>query len=141
MGDPVSWFLIRSGWQVVSSDGRELGRVDEVAGDEGVDIFDGLAVAASALGKPRYVPAEQVGMIEQGVVHLTITQAEYEGLGEYLEPATNVSIEPDDHRGIGEHLGAGLHEIESKIEPPEKHAHPINLWRRLWLYFRRGRLD
>lgn len=138
MGDPVSWFLIRSGWDVTSSDGQRVGRVDEVAGDDTQDIFDGLAVAASALGKPRYVPAEQVGMIEEGIVHLTMSQSEFEQLGEYLEPATSVMIQPDDHGGIGAKLGAGLHRLESKIEPPQKHEHSINVWRRLWLYFRRG---
>ena len=39
--DPVSWLLIRRGWQVVSSDGAEVGNVDEVVGDDEHDIFDG----------------------------------------------------------------------------------------------------
>jgi hypothetical protein len=138
VADPVSWFLIRSGWRVVSSDGTDVGRVDEVAGDDTQDIFDGLAVASSALSKPRYVPAEQVGTIEEGTVHLTITSAEFGQLGDYLEPATNIQIEPDDSHGLGEKLGAGLHRVESKIEPPQRHAHEINPLRRLWLYFRRG---
>ena len=54
MADPVSWLMIRPGWKVYSSDGTEVGAVDEVAGDESQDIFDGLAVATSALGKPIY---------------------------------------------------------------------------------------
>jgi hypothetical protein len=132
MSDPVSWLLIRSGWKVVSSDGREVGRVDEVAGDQSHDIFDGLAVATSALGKPRYVPAEQVGAIEEGIVHLTLSSAECERLSEYLEPATNVQIEPDDRRGFGEAVGAELRGLESRfVEPPERHAHSVNIWRRL----------
>jgi hypothetical protein len=139
VGDPVSWFLIRSGWRVVSSDGSDVGRVDEVAGDENHDIFDGLAVATSALSKPRYVPAEQVGLIEEGTVHLTLSTADFGQLGDYLEPATNVMIEPDDRRGLGEKLGAGLRRAESAIEPPQRQAHELNVWRRLWLYLRRGR--
>src|SRR5574340_971113 len=101
-GDPVSWLLIQPGWKVVAADGTEVGRVDEVAGDDTRDIFDGLAVATSALGKPRYVPSEIVGSITDGVVRLTVSTAEAAGLSEYLEPATSAELEPDDHRGLGE---------------------------------------
>jgi hypothetical protein len=133
MADPVSWFLIRSGWKVVSADGREVGRVDEVTGDEDSDIFDGLAVATSALGRPRYVPAEQVGRIEDGVIHLTLTEDEVKGLGEYLEPATSAEIEPGGGRLAGELRG-----LESRfVDPPETRAHRMNIWRRLAFALRR----
>jgi hypothetical protein len=86
MADPVSWFLIRPGWKVVAADGAEVGRVDEVAGDEDSDIFDGLAVATSVLGKPRYVPAEQIASIEEGTIRLSLTSDQAAQLGQYLEP-------------------------------------------------------
>jgi hypothetical protein len=127
MGDPVSWFLIRRGWKVVGSDGADVGTVEEVAGDEDHDIFDGLAVATSALGAPRYVPSEQVGRIEEGVVMLSLTGEEAKRLGDYLEPATNAQIEP----GGGRVAGA-LRGLESRfVDPPERRAHPVNVWRRL----------
>ncbi len=85
MADPVSWLLIRPGWKVVAADGAEIGQVDEVTGDEDADIFDGLAVATSLLGKARYVPAERVGRIEEGVVHLDLSEDEVKTLGEYDE--------------------------------------------------------
>jgi hypothetical protein len=133
VADPVSWFLIRSGWTVVSADGQEIGRVDEVAGDENHDIFDGLAVATSMLGKPRYVPAEQVGTIEEGTVHLTLTRDQCEQLREYLEPATNAEVEPG-----GGKVSGGLRELESRlVDPPQTHEHPVNVWRRLWFAVRR----
>jgi hypothetical protein len=133
MADPVSWLLIRSGWTVVSADGQEIGRVDEVAGDESHDIFDGLAVATSMLGKPRYVPAEQVGRIEDGTVHLTLTRDQCDDLREYLEPATSVEIEPGGGAVKGELRG-----LESRfVDPPQSHEHPVNLWRRLWFALRR----
>ena len=133
MTDPVSWFLIRSGWTVVSADGHEIGRVDEVAGDETHDIFDGLAVATSTLGKPRYVPAEQVGTIEEGTIHLTLTRDQCGELREYLEPATSAEIEPGGGAVKGE-----LHGLESRfVDPPQKHEHPVNIWRRLWFAVRR----
>ena len=57
MADPVSWLLIETGWKVIDVDGGEVGEVDEVVGDSGADIFDGLAIATSMFGKPRYVPS------------------------------------------------------------------------------------
>ena len=55
MADPVAWAMIETAWKVVASDGSEAGEVDEVVGDSGADIFDGLAIATSMFGKPPYV--------------------------------------------------------------------------------------
>ena len=130
--DPVSWLLIRPGWKVVTSDGSEVGAVDEVAGDSGDDIFDGLAVAVSTFGKPRYVPAEHVGTITNGVVHLTIDAEQAAQLGEYLEPATSAQIDPDSKGGFGEALAADVRELEGKIDAPvQGHEHSMNIWRRI----------
>ena len=138
MADPVSWLMIRPGWKVFGSDGGDVGAVDEVAGDDTVDIFDGLAVATSAFGKPRYVPAEQVGQIFEGEVHLTITREQAESLGEYLEPATSAEIEPDSKGGVGEEIGADVREVEAKaFAPIEKHEHEMNVYRRIAFFFRR----
>jgi hypothetical protein len=134
--DPVSWLLIREGWKVVSSDGAEVGNVDEVVGDDEHDIFDGLAVATSALGKPRYVPSEQVGEITEGVVRLKLAQADAARLGEYLEPATSAVIEPDDKGGLGEAIGADVRDVEAQVlAPTQRHEHSMNVWRRIafWL--------
>jgi len=64
--DPVSWLMIRPGWDVYGADGTKVGEVDEVAGDDTVDIFDGLAIASSALAKPQWIgctptPARSAG--------------------------------------------------------------------------------
>jgi len=138
MADPVSWLLIRPGWKVLAADGSEVGKIDEVVGDDTADIFDGLAIATSALGKPRYVPAEQVGEITEGVVNLTLTREQAEGLGEYLEPATSAQIEADSKRGAGAAVGAELRKVEGKaFAPIQKHEHPMNIWRRIGFFFRR----
>src|SRR5712691_12282669 len=124
VGDPVSWLLIRPGWKVLAADGSEAGEVDEVAGDDNVDIFDGLAIATSALGKPRYVPSEQVAEITEGAVRLSLTQQQVEQLGEYLEPATSAEIEPESKGGIGESLGAEIREVEGELfAPTQRHEH------------------
>jgi hypothetical protein len=75
--------MITPGWRVYASDGTEVGQVDEVTGDENADIFDGLAVAASALGKPKYVPAENVTTITEGRVDLSLSSADFEGSNEF----------------------------------------------------------
>ena len=138
MTDPVSWLMIRPGWKVLAADGTEVGEVDEVAGDDTEDILDGLAIATTAFGKPRYVPAEQVGQITDGVVHLTLTGAQVEQLGEYLEPATSAEIEPDSKGGAGEAIAAEVRELEGDVLAPiQRHEHPMNVWRRIAFFFRR----
>ena len=79
MADPVSWFLIERGWQVVDRDGQEVGTVDEVTGDENADIFDGLEVRSGVLSEAKYVPSEQVGEITEGTVRLSVTRDEVAG--------------------------------------------------------------
>jgi uncharacterized protein YrrD len=87
MPDPVAWKVVEKGWAVVASDGNEVGKVSEVIGDPEADIFDGLAVGAGTLlDRPLYVPSEQVGPIEEGIVHLTIDADAYGQLGPYEEP-------------------------------------------------------
>ena len=86
MPDPVSWFVIERGWDVVGSDESKLGTVEEALGDPEHDIFDGLSVATGLLGKPRYVPAELVQEIVEGSVRLSIGQDEADRLDEYDAP-------------------------------------------------------
>jgi hypothetical protein len=81
VSDPVSWFLIESGWKVVASDGADLGKVAEVVGDPGSDIFSGLSVSPGLLHGKRYVAAEWVGKITDGRVELELDSAGFERLG------------------------------------------------------------
>ena len=137
MADPVSWLLIRPGWKVVAADGSEVGSVDEVAGDENADIFDGLAVARSALGHPRYIPAESVGAIEEGTVHLTLSQEQVEALTEYREPATSEEIEGDNKGGVVESVAGELRDVEGGLIQPVEHERRETLSRRIVFLFRR----
>jgi hypothetical protein len=112
--DPVSWFVIEPGWKVVDAQGQEIGSVDEVAGDSSDDIFNGLSISTSLLGKPRYVPSEQVGTITEGRVHLKLTGDQIEHLGEFEEPATSAEILPE---------GAGaVRRAEAAVDAPT-HSH------------------
>jgi hypothetical protein len=139
MDASVSWLLIRPGWKVLSSDGREVGEVDEVTGDDTEDIFDGIALATSMMAKPRYVRADQIASIHQGSLRLSLTATEVERLGEYLDPATSEEIEADNRGGFGAEAGAEAREVEAKfVRPVQRHEHSMNVWRRLYLAVRRG---
>lgn len=139
MADPVSWLLIEAGWKVLAADGTEVGKVDEVTGDSNADIFDGLAIATSALGKPRYVPSEQVAEINEGTVRLKLSPEQVEGLDEYLEPATTAQIEADNKGGTGAAISGELRKLEAKTLAPSEPERPLTIWRRVRLFFRRLR--
>lgn len=80
MADPVAWTLIEAGWRVTAADGSEVGRVDEVVGDEAADIFNGLKILTGTLGAPKYVPSERVGQIVEGSVSLELTKDQVDAL-------------------------------------------------------------
>jgi hypothetical protein len=124
MSDPVSWFVIEPGWKVVDAEGQEVGSVDEVAGDSSDDIFNGLSISMSLLGKPRYVPSEQVGTITEGRVQLKLTKDQIEHLGEFKEPATSAELLPE---------GAGaLRRAEAAVEAPiHSHRERLNFLTRI----------
>lgn len=128
--DPVSWFLIEAGWTVVDSAGAEIGTVDEVVGDSSDDIFNGLSISTSLLGRPRYVPSEQVGEITEGRVRLMLSKDEIARLGEYEEPPTTAEILPE---GAG-----GIRRTEAAVEAPiHSHEERLNILTRMRHAFRR----
>jgi hypothetical protein len=129
--DPVSWFVIESGWKVVDAEGHDVGSVDEVVGDSGDDIFNGLSVSTGLLGKPLYVPSEQVGQITQGRVQLKLTKDQVGHLDEFEEPPTTAEILPD---------GAGaLRRAEAAVEAPiHSHEERLSFLTRIVHAVRRG---
>jgi hypothetical protein len=124
MSDPVSWFVIEPGWKVVDAADQDVGSVDEVVGDSGDDIFNGLSVSTGLLGRPVYVPSEQVGQITQGRVQLRLTKEQVRHLDEFEEPPTSAEIEPE---------GAGvLTRAEAAVEAPvHSHKERLNLVTRI----------
>jgi hypothetical protein len=95
MADPVSWLVVEPGWEVLGSDGNHLGKVHEVIGDSGKDIFNGLAVSPGLLKSSRYVPAERVRDIEDGCVHLAIGHAEFEAMPEHGPTPPSAEVRAD----------------------------------------------
>jgi len=97
--DPVSWLVVEPGWKVVTGDGEEVGRVDEVVGDTGQDIFNGLSVSQGLLRKRRYVPAELVGEIVEGEVRLSCDRDLFDRCDPYEPPpASEEILAPDPKR-------------------------------------------
>jgi uncharacterized protein YrrD len=74
MSDPVSWLVIEKGWKVLDPTGEEIGQVEEIVGDTGTDIFNGLKIHTGILSESRYVPAERVTEIKEGCVALDVTK-------------------------------------------------------------------
>lgn len=130
MSDPVSWFLIEPGWKVVDANGAEIGSVDEIVGDSSDDIFNGLSVSTSMLGRPRYVPSEQVGSITEGQIQLTITKDQADKLAEYEEAPTSAEILPED--------AGAVRRAEASVEAPiETHEERLNFVTRMQHALRR----
>ena len=130
-GDPVSWFVIEPGWKVVDAQGQEVGSVDEVVGDSSDDIFNGLSISTSLLGRPHYVPSEQVGAITQGRVQLTLTKDQIGRLGEFEEPPTTAEILPDG--------ASAVRRAEAAVEAPiHSHEERLNVLTRIRHALRRA---
>jgi len=130
--DPVSWFLIEPGWTVVDATGEDVGTVDEVVGDSSDDIFNGLSISTSLLGRPRYVPSEQVGEITEDRVHLKLSKDQIGHLGEYEEPPTTAEILPEE--------AGRVRRAESAVEAPiHSHEERLNILTRIRHAFRRLR--
>ena len=83
MGDPVSWFVVEPGWEVLDARGARVGQVKEIVGDTGKDIFNGLAITTGLLSKPRYLPAERVQLITDGRVVVDLSEEAVKGLDEH----------------------------------------------------------
>ena len=89
MAEPTSWLMVEPGYPVAAPDGEEIGKVEEVLGDNEADIFDGLTVATGVVGKPKYVPSELVASIDTDAVRLTIGRDDVARLDEYTPPAAD----------------------------------------------------
>ena len=94
MSEPVSWLVVERGWKVRSADGKEVGKVEELIGDTGEDIFNGLSISTGLLARRRYVPSEHVAGISEGEVRLDLDAAAVDRLGDFDEPPPSAEIRP-----------------------------------------------
>jgi hypothetical protein len=131
-GDPVSWFVIEPGWKVVDAQGEEVGAVDEVVGDSSNDIFNGLSLSTSLLGRPRYVPSEQVAAIIEQRVQLKLTKNQVHHLGEFEEPPTSAEILPEGAGAVRRAEASVEAPIHSHEERPNFLTRVVHAWRRMF---------
>jgi rRNA processing protein Gar1 len=57
--------MVEPGWTVVDAHGKKVGKVDEVLGDEQIDIFHGLLVGGEK------ILADRVAEIHEGEIRLS----------------------------------------------------------------------
>jgi hypothetical protein len=82
----VSWKAIEQDAAVLASDGSEMARVVEVAGDRTADIFSGLVLKLGPLEPKRHLPAERVVAIWPRRVQVDLAPEEVASLPPYEEP-------------------------------------------------------
>jgi sporulation protein YlmC with PRC-barrel domain len=70
-GQPIAYPVLGKGVPVLSSDGEEVGTVHHVVAAPEQDIFHGLVINSSRLGK-RFVPAEDIASLHEHGVDLRI---------------------------------------------------------------------
>ena len=76
--EQISWMTLDKGVSIVTSDGTELGKVDEVVADRQKDIFSGLTFSGGIFSDDRFVPADLIDQMTTEQVTLTISAAEAE---------------------------------------------------------------
>jgi uncharacterized protein YrrD len=104
LGQPSSYLALEKGIAVYSSDGKELGKVEEVLAVPNLDVFDGFVIDTSVLsGGHRFVDAPEVDEIyERGVV-LKVDAAEAESLPQPSANPAALEVGPDDMVAKGRH--------------------------------------
>lgn len=80
---PISWMTLEKGTPVLSSDGDEVGKIDEVVADRQKDIFSGVTISSGLLSASRFAPAGVIAGMSSEAVRLSITGAEVEELENY----------------------------------------------------------
>jgi hypothetical protein len=79
-GPAVHYTALQRATPVFSSDGEEVGKVDQVLDNYREHIFDGLVIV-TPFGERRFVDAPEVGRTAERAVTLSITAAECAELG------------------------------------------------------------
>jgi hypothetical protein len=94
---PMSYLTLAPGTPVRTRDGSEIGRVAHVLADPDADIFDGIVIKGpSPRGGHRFVDAPEIAEIADGVVTLTLGDAEAERLPEPREAPGAMRADPAD---------------------------------------------
>ena len=105
-GPPASYLTLTEGTAVQTSDGERIGEVRRVLADAEKDIFDGLIVTTDA--GDRFVDAERVASIAEGLVVLSLSGAQARALPEPAANPAAMELTPGDvSEGPAEHGAKG----------------------------------
>lgn len=85
---PISWRSIVYGTPVLSSDDEPVGKVSEVLGSDGNDIFHGLRVALAHARRDVMVPVDDISSMTATEIRTDLSRAQLEALPAYDEHAT-----------------------------------------------------
>jgi uncharacterized protein YrrD len=97
LGDPTSYLVLEDGTPVMSSDGREVGKVEHVLADPDADVFDGVIVdMRPGPGGHRFADADQVAAIHERGVVLALDAEAAERLPEPAANPATLDTGPDD---------------------------------------------
>ena len=84
----VSWKAIEEGADVVASDGREIGKVSRIVGDQTADVFTGLAIFVGTFSGERFVSAERVRAIWPDRIELDVPSGVADDLPKHEDTPT-----------------------------------------------------
>jgi uncharacterized protein YrrD len=113
-GAPLSYVALAEGTPVFSSDGHEIGVVQEVLADTASNIFDGIVVdTRSGPGGLRFVDAPEVGEIYERAVMLTLDAASCEVLPTPSANPAVMEVRPGDVPPRG--VSAGLRRMWDRL--------------------------
>jgi hypothetical protein len=94
----------------------------------------------TALGHPRYVPAEKVAEITDGTVRLALGPGEEQALEEYRLPPTSLEVEPDQGSGLIASAEAEIREVSGDLlQPVRPGAEHVGLIDRIRFFVLRKR--
>ena len=92
-GSPIAYSAVEEGTPVLSSDGHQLGMVENVLADEGTDIFEGIVIDTPS-GK-RFVDSPDVGELFERAVTLKLSAEQARSLPEPEPAPAVVDVAPD----------------------------------------------
>ncbi len=85
---PISWRTVVYGTPVISVDDAAVGKVHEVLGSDGEDIFHGLRVSLASAHKDVLITADDVQSMTADQIRIGLSRADVEAMPSYDETAT-----------------------------------------------------
>ena len=80
---PIAWLALEAGTAIHTSDGEQIGKVDEVIADRQKDIFSGVTYKPGVMTAARFIPADRIETRTATSVTLSMSKEEAEKLEPY----------------------------------------------------------